>query len=113
MFRFPVKPVLAVVAAALAFGAATGAAVAADQEIVGYRLKQWKTVHFDDAKRAKTHYETVKKLGCEAKQADHGGHIDVTYRCPEWKEIALKSHSDAHKWEKWLKASGFETRHAH
>lgn len=88
-------------------------AEAAENEVVEYRLAQWKTIHFDDAKAAKTHVDAVKKLGCEVKQDDHGGHIDVTYRCAEWKKMSLKTHSDAHKWEDWLKKSGFQTKHVH
>ena len=99
---------------AAALAAVLAGKVEADEKYtVDYRLKNWKTVHFEDAKRAKTHVETVKKLGCEVKQEDHGGHIDVTYRCPEWKTMSVKSHDEAHKWEKWLKASGFETKHKH
>ena len=91
----------------------TSTASAADREVVAYRLTNWKTVHFDDAKRADAHTKTVKRLGCEVKTGDHGGHIDVSYRCSEWREISLESHDKAHSWEKWLKASGFETRHDH
>ena len=86
---------------------------AAEKEIIEYRLKDWKTVEFEDAKKAKTHFDTVKKLGCEARQEDHNGHIDVSYRCPKWRQISLKSHADAHNWERWLEASGFETKHVH
>ena len=86
---------------------------AAEKEVVEYRLEKWKTIHFHDAKAAKVHVDAVKKLGCEVKQADHDGHIDVTYRCAEWKKMSLKTHSDAHKWEEWLKKSGFETKHVH
>lgn len=88
-------------------------ALAAEKEIVGYRLQKWKTIHFDDGQKANIHIKAVKKLGCEVKKDDHGSHIDVTYRCPKWQEIALKTHDSARQWEKWLKASGFETKHAH
>ena len=110
---FHAKSLLVTFAVAFLLAVVADAASAAQKEVVSYRLKEWKTVEFEDAKKAKTHYDTIKKLGCEVKQNQHDGHIDVTYRCPEWKQIALKSHSDAHKWEKWLKASGFETKHAH
>lgn len=89
------------------------AAPAADQELVEFRLVNWKTVEFEDKAKAAAHVDAIKKLGCEVRQEDHDGHVDVTYRCPQWKQIALKTHSDAHKWEKWLKASGFETKHTH
>ena len=100
-------------AAALLAGVLTTPASAAEKEVVAYRLTQWKASHFDDQARARQHYDTVKKLGCEAKQDDHGGHIDVSYRCEKWKEIALKDHDAVHRWEKWLKAAGFETKHTH
>ena len=89
------------------------AASAAETEVVAYRLANWKTVHFEDAKKADTHAKTVKQLGCEVKTDDHSGHIDVSYRCAEWRELSLDSHDKAHKWENWLKASGFETKHEH
>ena len=100
-------------AAAMCLGTAAGSATAAAREIVGYRLQDWKTAEFEDADKAETHFKTLKKLGCEVKQERHGGHIDVTYRCPKWREIAVKSHSQAHKWEDWLKDCGFETKHKH
>jgi hypothetical protein len=55
-------------------------------------------IEFGDAAKAKTHHDTVKKLGCEAtRQERHDGHVDVRYRCPRWKEIALKDHDAAHR----------------
>ena len=102
---------IAAVAAAVIGG--TQIAQAAEKFTVTYRCVKWKTIHFEEAEKAKLHYDTVKKLGCEAKQDDHGGHIDVSYRCEKWKEIALKDHDAAHRWEKWLKAAGFETKHTH
>ena len=103
----------AAAAVALLGGLQSATAHAAEKELVEYRLKNWKTVEFEDSDLAKTHVETIQKLGCEVKQEDHNGHMDVSYRCLEWKQIALKTHADAHNWEKWLKASGFETRHSH
>ncbi|NNJ25670.1 hypothetical protein [Alienimonas chondri] len=82
-------------------------------EIVAYRAVKWQSSHFEDADKAATHAKTLKKLGCEVKTGAHGGHTDVSHRCPEWREIALATHEKAHEWEEWLKANGFETRHAH
>jgi ABC-type proline/glycine betaine transport system substrate-binding protein len=104
---------LTAAAAALCLGSAGESAMAAEREIVSYRLKDWTTAEFEDSGKAETHYKTLKKLGCEVKQEQHEDHIDVTYRCPKWREIAVKSHSDAHKWEDWLKDCGFETKHKH
>ena len=105
--------VLSLAAAAVIAVGSGEPAMAAEREIVGYRLQDWTTAEFEDSGKAETHYKTLKKLGCEVKQERHDGHIDVIYRCPDWREIALKSHSDAHKWEDWLKDCGFETRHKH
>lgn len=91
----------------------TATATAAEAEQIEFRLKAWKTMEFDDAAKAKAHVETVTKIGCEVKQEKHGGHVDVTYRCPDWKKVAVQNHTEAHTWEKWLKDSGFETKHAH
>jgi len=105
------------IAAGLAIASMTSLAVqstsAADKEAVAYRLAEWKTIEFKDPNRAKVHFSTIKKLGCEVKQADHNGHVDVSYRCPKWRQIELSDHAAAHKWEDWLKASGFETQHKH
>ncbi len=102
-----------VLAAAAVMVMSNASAFAADRELVQYRLSTWKSIHFDDAGQADVHFKTVKMLGCEAAKSAHGGHTDVKYRCVEWLEIELPSHSAAHAWERWLKASGFETKHAH
>jgi len=112
MFRAPQKLLIAFSLAftLTAFAASTSAA---DREIVAYRLASWKTVHFDDAQQADIHVKTIQRLGGEVKTGDHGGHIDVSFRCPQWREISFDSHTKAHNWENWLIASGFETRHQH
>ncbi len=82
-------------------------------EMVRYQSKEWKAKHIHDVKKADTIMATLKKLGCEVEKGQHDGHIDVKYRCPEWRELKLDSHEDAHKWEKWLKEYGFKTEHKH
>lgn len=82
-------------------------------EMVRYQLKDWKAKHIHDEKKAETIAETLTKLGCELKKEAHNGHIDVKYRCPEWRELKLDTHDEAHKWEKWLKEYGFTTEHKH
>ncbi len=82
-------------------------------EMVRYQLKDWKAKHIHDDKKAETIAETLGKLGCEIKKDAHNGHIDVKYRCPEWRELKLDTHDEAHKWEKWLKEYGFTTEHKH
>ena len=94
-------------------GTGTQQASAQQGFVVEYRLPSWKTLHFEDGAKANLHYKTVKDLGCEAKQEAHGGHIDVSYRCANWRRITLPSDASAHNWENWLRASGFETKHEH
>ncbi len=86
---------------------------AAEPASVAYRLKEAKTLHFDDARKAQLHLDTVKRLGCEAKMEDHGGHMDVSYRLLSWKALTLVDEATAHRWDDWMKKSGFETLHAH
>jgi hypothetical protein len=87
--------------------------LASGAEIVRYQLTDWKAKHIHDAKKADTITKTLKDLGCEVKRDQHNGHIDVKYRCPKWKELKLKTHDEAHKWEKWLKEFEFKTEHKH
>lgn len=111
--RITQSGILPALAFCLITATSLNAAKAADKEIVEYRLSDWKTFEFEDKAKATAHADAIKKLGGEVRQEDHDGHIDVTYRCPQWKKISLKTHADAHEWEKWLKASGFETKHSH
>ena len=83
------------------------------KETIAFQLPQWKTMHFDDAVKAKQHADMVKKLGCEVKQGQHAGHIDLTYRCVEWKSMTVETHALAEQWSGWLKGSGFDVSHAH
>jgi len=80
---------------------------------VSFQLPAWKSSHFDELHQANSQSDTFRMLGCEVKQGSHTGHYDVSHRCPQWRTIGLQSHDDAHRWEKWLKTNGFETRHEH
>jgi hypothetical protein len=82
-------------------------------ESLAFQLTDWKSMHFDDAKKAALHVATVKKLGCEVKQDNHAGHIDVTYRCAKWRELQVKNHNMAEQWANWLSKSGFDVSHSH
>jgi hypothetical protein len=82
-------------------------------ESLAFQLTDWKSMHFDDANKAAQHAATVKKLGCEVKQDNHAGHIDVTYRSAQWKEMQVKNHNMAEQWENWLSKSGFDVSHSH
>lgn len=96
----------------ISVAAFASADVSAD-EIVRYRAEKWQAKHIHDAKKAKTIAATLTKLGCEVKQEQHNGHLDVKYRCPKWKQMELESHEKAHQWEKWFKEYGFQTEHKH
>jgi len=74
-------------------------------ETLAFCLTDWKTLHFDDANKAQQHLDMVKKLGCEVKQGKHSGHIDVSYRCPNWKSMQVETHKLAEQWLGWLKGS--------
>jgi hypothetical protein len=102
---------LVAIVPALLFAAAPALASAA--EVVEFQLADWRTQHFDSEAQAKEFVDTVSHLGCEAKSGSHGGHIDVSYRCPEWRALQADTHESAHAWEAWLKKSGFQTRHKH
>ena len=82
-------------------------------ETLAFFLSKWHTLHFEDAGKAMQHAEMVQKLGCEVRQEGHSGHIDVTYRCTEWKSIKVASHDLAEQWLGWLKGSGFDVSHGH
>ena len=99
--------------AAFALASFVSSVSATEREVVAFRLIEWKTVHFDDAQRAGSYADAIERLGCEVRTSDHGGHIDVSFRCPLWREIAVDSHAKAHEWENWLKSKGFETHHAY
>lgn len=82
-------------------------------EIVRYKAEKWQAKHIHDTKKAETIAATLTKLGCEVKKEEHNGHLDVRYRCPQWKQMELKTHEEASKWEKWFKEYGFQTEHKH
>jgi hypothetical protein len=111
--RNPCKFSLIALAVLLCAAAAERQVNAQQAYEVEYRLVNWKTLHFHEAGKANLHFKTMKDLGCEAKQHPHNGHIDVTYRCPAWRRITLPTDAEAHNWERWLKSSGFETKHQH
>lgn len=82
-------------------------------ETVAFALANWKTMHFEDAGKATQHADMIKKLGCEIKQDSHAGHIDLTFRCPQWRTMEVADHKLADQWIGWLKGSGFDVSHGH
>jgi len=113
MFHIPSGIATRFAAAILLAGAWFNVAGAAENVAVEFRLVQWKSVHVHDANEAAMFEKTMRELGCETANDQHGGHIDVSYRCPQWRRLMAKSHDDAHRWIDWLEAKGFETRHQH
>ena len=59
-------------------------------EIVKYRAEKWQAKHIHDDKKAKTISATLKKLGCEVKQGQHNGHIDVKYPLPQVERLGAE-----------------------
>ena len=82
-------------------------------ELLEFRLPKAKTVHLHDEKMAKSYDKSFKTLGVQCKLHNHDGHIDLSFECPKWKQAEFATHADVEKWEKWLKALGFETKHSH
>lgn len=83
------------------------------REIVKYRLTQWRSQHIHQAAEVGQLMTLYRALACELEKAGHDGHTDLKYRCPEWKQIELPSHTAAHKWQEFLQKAGFETSHQH
>ena len=103
--------VLGVAVSAFGAGVWADAACAAEKAIVQYRLTTQKTSHLHDEQTARSYDRSLKGLGCESTLGGHGGHFDLTYRCPKWRQAEFESHDAAYQWQNWLKALGFETAH--
>jgi len=82
-------------------------------ETLAFRQVKWTGLHFDDPAKATLHAQTLRQLGCEAREANHDGHIDVSFRCPEWKTLDVANHELASQWETWLKNSQLDVSHTH
>ena len=80
---------------------------------VAFQMATPRTVHLHDHADAQKILNTLTLVGCELKTVDHNGHTDATFSCPQWKTIEVATEDSAHAWQKWLKESGFETRHSH
>lgn len=76
---------------------------------LAFYLPNWKTLHFNEPEKATEHIEAVQKLGCAVQKRDHAGHIDVIFRCNEWKVMVLDDADTATGWQTWLKGFGFDT----
>ena len=114
MSKLNLKTVLlAAVVSVFVGSAAADAAYSTEKTVVQYRLVKQKTIHLDGEKTAKSYHQSLENLGCESKLGGHGGHFDLTYRCPKWRAAEFDGHAAAHQWQNWLKKLGFETAHKH
>jgi hypothetical protein len=82
---------------------------AASTRIVGYRATDWKSVHSHSAADAEQMLATFKKIGCEVDTENHGDHVDVKFRCPEWRSMKLTSVALQAQWSTWCENQGMET----
>lgn len=82
-------------------------------EIVKFRRAEWQSQHIHDATELNQLLTLYRALGCEVQTEGHAGHTDVKARCAEWMEIEMPTHDAAHKWQEFLKQTGFETLHEH
>lgn len=108
-----IRPVLMLLAFAVASCVMAAPQQAGAEEIVRYQLTDWKRKHIHDLAKAEKIADSLKKLGCEVEKAEHNGHIDIRYRCPQWRQIKPKTHDEAARWEKWFKEFGFQVEHVH
>ncbi len=88
-------------------------AAAKNVELLEFRLAKAKRVHLHDEKMAKSYDKSFKSLGIACELHQHDGHFDLAFECPKWKQAEFATHAEVEKWEKWLKALGFETKHSH
>lgn len=76
---------------------------------VGFRLAKWRTIHGDGTPATQKTVETLQKIGCEVRQSNHAGHVDVSFRCPGWKMVNVKDDKQSQQWHEWLVSNEFET----
>ena len=82
---------------------------AAPLKKLGFRVIDWKTIHSKTEAEAQQDIATLKKIGCEVTSENHGNHIDIKYRCPEWKAIKLATDDLVSQWSGWCLTKGMET----
>lgn len=83
--------------------------VKAKAKIVGFRATEWKTIHSNSDDQASQVVATLNKLGCEVKTEDHGNHVDIRYRCPDWRSMKLDTDTLVNQWNMWCTTQGMET----
>ena len=96
------------------FALATAHSVSAKSaELLEFRLVKAKTLHLHDEKMARSYDKSFKMLGVDCKLNGHDDHFDLAIECGKWKRAEFASHAEVEKWQKWLQALGFETKHSH
>ncbi len=88
---------------------ATSSPASAAENLLGFRMRNFKSMHMHDEAEATKMIDTLKTLRCEVKVSQHGDHKDVAFRTQQWKLLSLKSAEQVAGWQKWLAANGFET----
>ncbi len=76
---------------------------------MGYRVEAWKTLHSSTSEEAEQSISTLEKIGCEVKSRKHDNHIDVIYRCVNWRSMKLSNSQLVEQWSSWCKDRGMET----
>ena len=76
---------------------------------VGFRMADWKTIHRDESQATQDLVHSLEEMGCEVQQNDHGGHIDIRFRCPSWKTVEVTDEEHSQQWRNWLIDNQFET----
>jgi hypothetical protein len=76
---------------------------------VGFRMANWRSIHGDGTKATTDLVSTLQKIGCEVKQDNHGGHVDISFRCPSWKTVSVQNDDQSNQWHQWLVNNEFET----
>jgi hypothetical protein len=76
---------------------------------VGFRMSNWRTLHADGPQAATELVATLKQIGCEVQESNHGNHTDIGFRCPSWKTVNVRTDADSDQWHQWLVNHEFET----
>ena len=72
-------------------------------------MVHWNRVHGDGSANEEQMVAMLQKIGAEVRIDDHGGHSDIAFRAPTWRDLHVASHDEANQWMGWLKQNGFET----
>lgn len=83
--------------------------VSSSAKKIGFRVSEWKTIHSHDASVMQTEMQTLTKIGCEVTTASHGDHVDLKYRCSNWKTIEVPTDELSKQWTAWLADKEMET----